>query len=177
MRYVLRAILVYPAWMAMMTLHEAGHVLNALTSGGRVTGVTIPLLGFSRTDLSLNPHPLWVAWGGPVWGCLFAVAVLVLAGILRRFVIAARLFAGFCLIANGAYIGLGGLMTAGDGHDLLRHGAPGWSLILFGAVALTAGLWLWHRAGATSASSLSSFQSLTGSPASAPPSGRAGPGA
>jgi hypothetical protein len=147
MRYVLLAIFAYPAWMAMMTLHEAGHVLNALMSGGRVSRVTIPLLGFSRTDLSVNPHPLWVAWGGPVWGCAFALAALLLAGILWRFVPAARLFAGFCLIANGAYIGLGGLMTAGDGHDLLRQGAPGWSLLLFGIVTVPAGLYLWHLAG------------------------------
>jgi hypothetical protein len=147
MRYAIFAILVYPAWVAMMTLHEAGHVLNALTSGGRVSRVMIPLLGFSRTDMSVNPHPLWVAWGGPVWGCLLALAELLLAGILRRFVTAARLFAGFCLIANGAYIGLGGLMTAGDGHDLLRQGAPGWSLVLFGVLAVSGGLYLWHRAG------------------------------
>src|SRR5258706_15627661 len=85
MPYALVAIGVYPAWIAMMALHEAGHVLNALTSGGRVSSVTIPLLGFSRTDLSANPHPLWVAWGGPVWGCLFALAVLGVGGGFWRF--------------------------------------------------------------------------------------------
>jgi hypothetical protein len=160
----------------MMTFHEAGHVLHALTSGGRVSGVTIPLLGFSRTDFSDNPHPLWVAWGGPVWGCLLALALLLIACISRRFIAAFRLIAGFCLIANGAYIGLGGFMTAGDGHDLLRHGAPLWSLILFGGITFTAGLYLWHRAGTTSASSAtSSAPSQHAPPASAPSSGRAGP--
>jgi hypothetical protein len=133
--------------MAMMALHETGHVLHALTSGGRVSKVSIPFFDFSCTDLAVNPHPLWVAWGGPIWGCLLPLAMLLVAHGVHRFVIAARVFAGFCLIANGAYIGFGGLMTAGDGHDLLRHGAPGWSLVVFGAAAVSAGLYLWHLAG------------------------------
>jgi hypothetical protein len=133
----------YPAWLAMMALHEAGHVLHALASGGRVEHVSIPLLGFSRTDIWANPHPQWVAWGGPLWGCLLPLAGLGVARVARRAVTPARLFAGFCLIANGAYIGLGPWMTAGDGHDLLRHGAPAWSLVAFGAVAFAAGVKLW----------------------------------
>jgi hypothetical protein len=136
----------YPAWLAMMALHEAGHALHAFTSGGRVARVSIPLLDFSRTDLSANPHPLWVAWGGPVWGCLIPLGLLLAARPLRGWRNAARTFAGFCLIANGAYIGLGPWMTAGDGHDLLRHGAPAWTLVAFGVAALAAGLLLWHRA-------------------------------
>jgi hypothetical protein len=89
-----------------------------------------------------------VAWGGPLGGVLIPLAIL----FLSRFTLpgaarAAAVFAGFCLVANGAYIGLGPFMTAGDGHDLLRHGAPRWTLLLFGGTALSAGLYLWHRAG------------------------------
>jgi hypothetical protein len=39
-------------------------------------------------------------------------------------------------------------MTAGDAHDLRRHGAPTWTLVASGLTALAAGLYLWHRAGA-----------------------------
>src|SRR4051812_11065403 len=70
------AVSAYPAWLAMSALHEAGHVLHALASGGRVDRVHFPLAGFSRTDLAHNPHPLLVAWGGPAWGCLIPLALL-----------------------------------------------------------------------------------------------------
>jgi hypothetical protein len=68
--------------------------------------------------------------GRPAWACLIPLAFLAIAHALRRLVNPLRLFAGFCLIANGAYIGLGPWMTAGDGHDLLRHGAQPWMLVV-----------------------------------------------
>src|SRR5258708_4468540 len=118
-------IMAYPMWLAMMAIHEMGHILTALLTGGRVERVTIPLVGFSRTDLSTNPYPLAVAWGGPIGGSLMPLIILAIAHlVVRRARNAARVFCGFCLVANGAYIGLGPWMTAGDGHDLLRHGAP-----------------------------------------------------
>jgi hypothetical protein len=152
---LLAILLVYAAWLAMLALHEIGHALHALVSGGKIDRIAFPLFGFSRTDLSLDPHPQFVAWGGPVWGCLLPFVILSIAHATRRAIGTARAFAGFCLIANGAYIGLGPAMTAGDPHDLLRHGAPTWTLIAFGIVAFTAGLYLWHLATrrATSASS------------------------
>jgi hypothetical protein len=140
------ALSAYPAWLAMMALHETGHVLHARATGGDVERVLVPLLGFSRTDVAPNPRPLVVAWGGPVWGCLLPLVLLAGAGVARRAVRPAQTFAGFCLIANGAYIGLGPWMTAGDGRDLLRHGAPAASLVAFGVVAVSAGLYLGHRA-------------------------------
>jgi hypothetical protein len=148
MRRLALILLLYPMWLAMMAVHEAGHCLSAYFSGGRVESVTLPLLGFSRTDLSRNPHPQFVAWGGPLWGVFIPLAILLLVRMtIPRAARAVAVLAGFCLIANGAYIGLGSFMTAGDGHDLLRHGAPGWTLVLFGATAFAAGLYLWHRAG------------------------------
>lgn len=58
-----------------------------------------------------------------------------------------RFFAGFCLIANGAYLGIGSFDRIGDCGDLLRHGAPMWQLWLFGAICAPLGLWLWHGLG------------------------------
>jgi hypothetical protein len=131
----------------MMLLHELGHILHALLTGGHITHLSLPLLGFSRTDISPNPYPQFVAWGGPLWGALLPLLLLLLTPrTLTRTRNAARLFAGFCLISNGAYLALGPLMTAGDAHDLLRHGAPAWTLVTSGLAALTAGLYLWHRA-------------------------------
>jgi hypothetical protein len=59
-----------------------------------------------------------------------------------------RFFAGFCLIANGAYIGAGSFTHIGDAGDMLKHDSARWHLWLFAAVTVPAGLWLWHGLGA-----------------------------
>jgi hypothetical protein len=140
----------------MMCVHEAGHVLGAWISGGEVAAVHLHPLAISRTDLARNPHPLWVAWAGPIVGTVAPLmvylawwAVSSFAGRQSPFsgLHVARFFAGFCLIANGAYLSFGSLDRVGDAGDLLRHGTPEWMLWAFGLLAMPAGLWLWHRLG------------------------------
>jgi hypothetical protein len=134
------------AWYAMQVVHEGGHVLAAWLTGGTVERIELHLLSISRTDVAPNPQPLIVAWGGPMFGVLAPLTVL---GAIKRprrgFGKFLHFFAGFCLIANGAYIGAGSFNAVGDAGDLLRYGAPRWTLMAFGATALVAGLWIWHR--------------------------------
>lgn len=136
----------YIGWLGMMAVHEAGHVLHARLSGGVVDRVEIPLLGFSQTFYSVNPRPHFVAWGGPVWGSLIPLILLALLArgprLVRRIV---QFFAGFCLVANGAYLGMGWTTGAGDAADLVALGTPLWVLIAFGICTISAGLYLWHR--------------------------------
>ncbi|HET6882427.1 MAG TPA: M50 family metallopeptidase, partial [Pirellulales bacterium] len=114
------------SWLAMTALHECGHMLNAWLSGGRVMHVELPPRGLGHTQVSPNPAPRFVAWGGAVWGSLLGtVPVLVVRrGELARWF--SRLFAGFCLIANGVYLGVGCFFGdpngADDAHELLRNG-------------------------------------------------------
>ena len=132
----------------MQAVHELGHVIGAWVTGGRVARVVLHPLTISRTDMADNPQPLVVAWSGPLFGIVVPLLLWLLASILRHpgtFVL--RFFAGFCLIANGAYIAIGSLAGIGDAGDLLRHGSAGWCLWLFGALAVPAGLGLWHRQG------------------------------
>jgi hypothetical protein len=136
------------SWLGMQAVHEAGHVLGALATGGRVAKVVLHPLTISRTDLSHNPSPLVVVWAGPVVGVVVPLIGWGAAAALRMpgaFVL--RFFAGFCLLANGAYIAFGSFDRVGDCGEMLRHGSPLWSLWLFGAVTMPAGLWLWHRQG------------------------------
>ncbi len=56
-------------------------------------------------------------------------------------------FAGFCLIANGAYLATVLFMPVGDTEDLLRLGTPAWTMAAVGAPMFGAGLWLWHSLG------------------------------
>jgi hypothetical protein len=134
------------SWLAMQAVHELGHVLHAAASGGRVNRVILHPQQISRTDVEPNPHPLFVAWGGPFWGSVIPLVLLVVAppslGNIRSL---AQFFAGFCLIANGAYIGSGVVQPVGDAEQLLRYGSPVWTLGIFGVVTVGAGLWCWHR--------------------------------
>src|SRR5262249_47830389 len=95
-----------------------------------------------------NPHPLVVVWAGPVLGVLLPLALWGVAALLRlpgAFVL--RFFAGFCLIANGAYLGVGSFDRIGDCGEMLRHGSALWHLWLLGAATVPVGLWLWHGQG------------------------------
>lgn len=136
------------SWLAMQAVHELGHMLGAAATGGQATAVVLHPCTISRTDVSPNPHPLLVAWAGPVAG----VAVPLLAFLAARMgrvpgVFLFQFFAGFCLIANGAYIGVGSFEGIGDTGDMLRHGSQQWLLILFGLVTVPLGLWLWNGLG------------------------------
>jgi hypothetical protein len=91
----------------MQAVHELGHVVGAWVTGGKVTKVVLYPLTISRTDLAENPHPLVVVWCGPILG---VVLPMILWGLAASFVMPGafvRFFAGFYLIANGAYIAFG----------------------------------------------------------------------
>lgn len=135
-------------WLLMMVLHELGHVLGAWLSGGTVERVVLHPLAISRTDLAANPQPALVAWAGPLLGVLLPVlGWAAWRAAHARSAPPSRWFAGFCAVANGAYLGIGSLTGDGDAGDLLREGAAVWQLTAFGIVALAAGLWLWHGLG------------------------------
>jgi hypothetical protein len=136
------------SWLGMQAVHESGHVLGAWLTGGQVSRVVLHPLTISRTDLADNPSPLLVVWAGPVVGVVAPLLLWVIAAALRMpgaFVL--RFFAGFCLLANGLYIGIGSFERIGDCGEMVRHGSALWQLWLFGAITAPAGLWLWHGQG------------------------------
>jgi hypothetical protein len=136
------------SWLGMQAVHESGHVLGAWLTGGRVARVVLYPLTISRTDLRDNPHPLAVAWAGPVAGVAVPLLIWgIAAAAWLPGVFVLRFFAGFCLIANGLYIGVGSIDRVGDCGEMLRHGSEPWQLWLFGVVTVPLGLWLWHRQG------------------------------
>lgn len=148
MRPLLIASTLLASWLGMQAVHESGHAGAAWLTGGEVERVVLHPATISRTDLASNPHPLAVAWGGPLWGVLAPVAMWITASATRwhgAFLL--RFFAGFCLVANGLYLGVGSFSRAGDCGDLLKHGASTWQLWLFGLIAVPTGVWLWHGQG------------------------------
>ena len=149
--WLFTACTVLLSWYAMMAVHELGHVLGALLTGGTVTHVVLHPLAISRTDVQPNPHPAVVVWMGPVIGCLLPVLLFLVTPpryVVWRTVIG--FFSGFCLIANGVYIGVGAWDEVGDCREMLQSGTPLWVMLLFGASSAIAGLVVWHRLGAVS---------------------------
>ena len=145
---VLIVATILASWFGMQAVHESGHVIGALVTSAEVKQVVLHPLTISRTDLGDNPHPLIVVWAGPAFGVVFP---LFLWGLLAACSLpgkgVARFFAGFCLIANGAYIAVGSLDQVGDCKEMLRHGSDPWHLWAFGIVTVPAGFCLWHRLG------------------------------
>lgn len=136
------------SWLGMQLIHELGHICGAILTGGEVKSVTLNPLTFSRTDLGRNPQPLVVVWAGPLGGSIVPLALWAIAEFLRltgAFVV--RFWAGFCLIANGAYIGFGSFQHLGDCGEMLNHGSSAWQLWLFGMLTIPLGLRLWHGQG------------------------------
>jgi hypothetical protein len=135
-------------WLWMMAVHELGHATALWATGGTVLRVVLNPLTISRTDPGVDPYPALVIWAGPVVGALLPLAAAVVA---RAFHFAGahllRFFAGFCLIANGCYLGIGAVDPVGDARELLRLDTPAWQLGLFGVVTVPLGLYLWHGQG------------------------------
>ncbi len=141
-------IMIIGSWLGMQAVHELGHIIGAWASAGRISCVVLHPLTISRTDLVENPHPLLVVWAGPILGSLIPLGLWGTTRWLRlseSFL--ARFFAGFCLVANGLYIGVGAFDRVGDCGEMLKHGSPIGMLWLFGALATPLGFLIWHRQG------------------------------
>jgi hypothetical protein len=135
-------------WFGMMAVHELGHVVGVLATGGAVAKVVLYPLTISRTDVSVNPCPLLVVWTGPIVGVVLLVGLAILARVGKlRCAYLLRFFAGFCLIANGCYVGLGSFGGVGDAGDMLRLGSPIGCLWLFGLATVPFGFYLWNGLG------------------------------
>lgn len=148
-RVLFIASLLIASWLWFQIVHEAGHVLGAFATGGQVTKVVLHPLAISRTDVQGSSQPLVIIWAGPVIGSLMPFVAWMLAATLKwsaAFLL--RFFAGACLVANGTYLFAGSFDGVGDCGDLLRHGAPIWTLWLFGLIAMPAGLLVWNKQGA-----------------------------
>ena len=138
------------SWLALQAVHEMGHVLHARLSGGTVNEVVLRPTTLSQTVVDPNPHPCFVAWGGPIWGCLIPLAMWAVVWLVaHRYAFLAQFFAGACLVANGTYLGtsviIGGRHL--DGPVILAQGGSAWQVLLFSIVAMAAGLYLWNGLG------------------------------
>ena len=131
-------------WFGMQAVHELGHILAAWSSGATVVQVVV--LPISWTNTSNVDYPLFVYGAGAVVGTVVPVLLWWVARYFRwKTASLFRFFAGFCLVANGAYIGCDFSVTGpSDAGLLIDHGANRLVLVLFGVLCVSGGLFLWH---------------------------------
>lgn len=130
-------------WLWMQAVHELGHVLGAIISGGVVEKIVLHPLAISRTDVSPNPNPATVVWSGPLFGVGFPFVCLVFWYCWKLpHRAAARFYSGFCFLANGLYLSVGCWEAIGDCRQMSQTGSPVWFIFLVGAFWTVAGLLL-----------------------------------
>ena len=130
------------AFSGMVLLHELGHVAALVLSGGEVDYVRVSPIDFGFTARASDPHPLIATWGGPLLGCAFTMVILLLVAFAApRFIATALLLVVVAFLANGMYLAVGVFSGVGDAGDLIRHGAPPWSLIAAGIPLIAAGIY------------------------------------
>ena len=131
-------------WFGMLLFHELGHIFAAWLSGASV--VQVVFFPLSWTHVCNVEYPLIVYGTGAVFGTVFPVFLWLAAWRIKlSTAYLFRFFAGFCLIANGAYIGCDFSVTGpSDAGLLIEHGANRLILVLFGVLCVSAGLFLWH---------------------------------
>jgi hypothetical protein len=116
--------------------------------GGPILGVILPIALWLTARAVRLPQFFWfpsplAGEGSGVRGPEVTEAAA--RGLPGTFVL--RFFAGFCLIANGSYLGAGSFTHIGDAGEMLKYGAARWHLWLFAALTAPAGLWLWNGLG------------------------------
>jgi hypothetical protein len=144
LRWLVILLFLTVCWFGMQAVHECGHVLAAVCSGATVERVV--MLPISRTDIVHIEYPLYVYGAGAIFGTAFPVVLWLTCRLFYwKIAYLFRFFAGVCLIANGAYIGCDFSVTGPtDAGLLIEHGANRLILVLFGAISMSGGLFLWH---------------------------------
>lgn len=134
----------------MQIVHESGHVIAALATGGEIRRVVLDPATISRTDFVANPQPHLTVWAGPIGGILLPLCAQMIVAALNRTSASARIatfFLGFCLIANGGYLMFGAFDGVGDCEVMLRCGTSFSMLVITGGAMMVAGFGVWHTLG------------------------------
>ncbi|MDB4731902.1 M50 family metallopeptidase [bacterium] len=137
------------SWFFMQAVHEFGHISAALMTGGTILLIDLHPLHISHTLISPNPQPVIVIWAGPIVGVLLPLVLyLVCCKFFQNMVHLLRFFAGFCLIANGAYLGSIAIEAVGDARDFLVENVPIYFPLTFAIITVPSGFLLWNNQGA-----------------------------
>ncbi len=117
-------------------IHESGHALNAVLTGGSLNKITMSPLSWCYASTS-GGNETFVVWGGFLWQTIVPTVVLLL---LWYFKSRLSLYALFLVLvsfgASGVYMIAGAVAGVGDGGSLVRYGVPPFLLLTVGSVLL-----------------------------------------
>lgn len=131
----------------MLLTHEVGHIVAAKLSGGEILAVEIAPGKLSSTILSRNPAPSFVVWAGFLSGWLLPFLSVPFWKTQRLYLgDTFKTFAGFCVLAGGAYLAVGGNESFADTGQLIALGWNHYVLIVIGAAVAVAGYIFTRRA-------------------------------
>jgi hypothetical protein len=128
-----------------MCIHELGHIVSAWFSQGAVEKVVLVPWKFSQTVITGSNNPLMDVWAGPALGVLIPVVIWVSLKKFKKENFYIGVFTGFCLLANGLYIGVGWIDKVGDTGDILNHNGSVASMVAFGLICSIYGFYIWHK--------------------------------
>jgi hypothetical protein len=131
--------------VASTILHESGHALATLLTGGKISSLVINPLGWSYVvyESSILPQPLFTAWGGILFS---TIASIILLWIALQFQNPYWVFIGFVgifiLLSNGMNFMMGLIYSTGDPALLYEYGVPIWIILLVGCLSAFGGVLL-----------------------------------
>lgn len=129
-------------WLSSMLIHELGHVLAAIGTGGKLAVVDVRPWHFSTTLLSPNPQPSVVAWSGLLMGWLVPLITLPFWAMRGKVALVGSLlktWSAFCWLATGSYLALALGESFSDSGLLLREGWSPVFLFVSGIVVAVIG--------------------------------------
>lgn len=126
--------------VATMFVHELGHVLGAIATGGLVVSVEIRPGRIGHTLVNPNPAPSVVLWSGFLFGWFAPMATRPAWGVQRGLIgPALRAAAWFSWLAFGSYLALAGRERLTDTGQLFANGWPLTLLMVVGAAVAVVG--------------------------------------
>lgn len=123
-------------WLATLLIHELGHVVAAISTGGKLVSVELRAGWLPHTLVQPNPHPSLVLWSGFAVGMIVPQLVAIAWSSDHAFTkLALKVWAGFCVLFSGVYLAVGGMERLTDTSKLVEQGWP-LSWLVAGGTAL-----------------------------------------
>ncbi len=122
------------AYNAGNLIHEFGHGINVLATGGSIGRISISPLSWSYISYAGGGEARATTWGGFLWETILPLLIFLgLWCIKSRASFWALLLAMVALATTAIYMLVGAFLDIGDAGFLVRVGLPTWPFVAIGA--------------------------------------------
>lgn len=125
------------AYNASTIIHELGHALTLVATGGEVDFIEVSPFSWSYAHYTSDPEPMATSWGGFLWETVFGLFAFFVLWIAKsRLSLFGVVLAIASLAGTGIYMLVGAVLRIGDSAALIRMGVPPSALIVIGSFLL-----------------------------------------